>query len=64
MIRCKLEIHQFEQIDFQTAHGVVGGFSMCPLHRVVKKCTICGKIKYIGLDIATNAHLDNTLNWK
>lgn len=53
----------YKTLGQQTALGVVGGFSMLPLQRIVKQCTNCGKLKYIGLDIATTAHNDENLNW-
>jgi hypothetical protein len=60
---CKIGIHRFKTVGTQSANGVVGGFSEISLHREVLKCD-CGKIKYIGFDIATNAHLDDSLVWK
>ena len=55
--------HKYQTIGIQTAKGIVGGFSMTPLKREVLKCSVCEKIKYIRLDIANDAHLDNSLNW-
>jgi hypothetical protein len=63
-IKCKLGLHEYKQIGIQTAIGTVGGFSMSPLLRVVEQCVTCHNIHFISLDIATNAHLDNTLNWQ
>ena len=62
--KCKLGIHNHETIGIQKAHGLVGGFSMSPIMRAVKKCKICGKVSFYGYDIATNTHLDETLNWQ
>ena len=63
-IKCKLGIHSYNIIGRQMAKGVCGGFSMTQLQRIVKKCAHCGHMKYEGFDIATNAHLDDTLNWQ
>lgn len=60
--KCKLVVHDYETIGSQNAKGVVGGFSMTPLMREVKKCKSCGKVRFEGYDIATNAHLDETLD--
>lgn len=60
---CKVGIHKFKTIGLQTVSGIVGGFSEVQLHREVVKCK-CGKIKKNGFDIATNAHLDESLNWR
>jgi hypothetical protein len=37
---------------------------MTQLNREVSKCQKCNKINIIGYDIATNSHLDETLNWQ
>ena len=62
MNTCKIGIHKYKKLGTQTVSNVVGGFSETQLQREVLECN-CGKIKYIGFDIATNAHLDNSLNW-
>jgi len=59
---CRLGIHKYKTLGTQKVSNVVGGFSEIELQREVLKCK-CGKIKYIGFDIATNAHLDNNLKW-
>lgn len=41
--KCKLGVHDYEIIGSQNAKGVVGGFSMTPLMRDVKKCKRSGK---------------------
>ncbi len=61
--KCKLSIHNDENIGTQKAVGIVGGFSMTPLMRDVKKCKSCGKIHFDSYDIATNAHKDETIDW-
>lgn len=63
-IKCLLGLHSYTDIGSQKANNVVCGFSETPIIRMVKKCKVCGKIKYIGLNISTNAHNDNTLNWQ
>jgi len=62
--RCKIGFHRYEVIGNQSTKGVVGGFSMTTLVREVSKCGRCGKVKFYGYDIATDAHLDETLDWK
>lgn len=62
--KCILGIHEYKTIGNQKANGVVGGFSMTQLMRNVKKCNRCENVHFEGLDIATNAHLDNTLDWQ
>lgn len=62
--KCKLGNHDYEMVGVQTAQGVVGGISMNPLMREVEKCKRCNKIHYVGFDIATDAHLDEKLNWQ
>lgn len=56
--------HSFKKVLTQSVHGVCGGFSETPLSRDILKCECCDKVKKVGYDIATNAHLDDTLNWK
>lgn len=63
MNTCKIGIHKYKKLGTQTAGNTTGGFSETQLQREVLKCKRCGKIKYVGFDIATNAHLDNSLNW-
>jgi len=60
---CKIGIHKYKSIGTQMAKNVVGGFSGIQLQREMLKCN-CGKIKYVGYDIATNVHLDDTLDWQ
>ena len=60
---CKVGIHKFKVTGIQTVINLVGCFSGIQLHREVRKCD-CGKVKYIGFDIATDAHLDDKLDWK
>jgi hypothetical protein len=62
-LKCLLTIHNYEIVGTQTVSNVVGSFSESPLKRCVKKCKNCGKVKFYAFDIATNAHLDETLNW-
>ena len=62
--KCKLGMHNYEELGTQTVPNMVGGFSECPLMRNVKKCKDCRKVKFERYDIATNAHLDDTLNWQ
>jgi hypothetical protein len=62
--KCKLGVHDYETIGSQNVKGVVGGFSMTPLIRDVKKCKRCDKVHFVGYDISTNAHLDGTLDWQ
>ena len=62
--KCKIGVHNYETIGSQNAQGVVGGFSMSPLMRDVKKCKRCGNVHFGGYDIATNAHLNETLDWR
>ena len=59
---CRIGIHKYKSLGTQTVSNIVGGFSESPLQREVLRCK-CGKIKYVGFDISTNAHLDDTLNW-
>lgn len=61
--KCILGLHNYKTVGFQKVQNVVGGFSMSPLMRQVNKCEKCHKINFFGYDIATNAHLDETLNW-
>ena len=56
--KCKIGVHNYETIGIQNAKGLVGGFSMTPIMREVKKCKRCGNVHFDGYDIATNAHLD------
>lgn len=63
-LKCKIGIHNYEIIGSQNAKDIVGGFSMVPLMRIIKKCKRCNKVTIVGFDIATNAHLDETLNWQ
>lgn len=60
----KMGVHNYETIGSQNTKGLVGGFSMIPLMRGVKKCKRCGKVYFVGYDIGTNAHLDETLDWQ
>lgn len=62
--KCKLGLHNYETIGTQYVQGLVGSFSMTPLMRDNRKCKRCGKLHFVGYDIATNAHLDNTLDWQ
>lgn len=62
--KCKIGVHNYETIGTQNAIGIVSGFSMSPLMREVKKCKRCGCVYFCGYDIATNAHLDETLDWQ
>ena len=64
MNTCKIGIHKYKYLGTQTVHNVIVGWAGAPLMRGVKMCKCCGKIKYIRLDISSNAHLDNSLNWK
>jgi hypothetical protein len=59
---CRLRIHNYKSLGTQSASNIVGGFSQTQLQREVLQCK-CGKVKYIGFDIATNSHLDNSLKW-
>ena len=59
---CRSGIHKYESLCTQKVSNIVGGFSETELQREVLQCE-CGKVKYIGFDIATNAHLDNSLEW-
>ena len=61
--KCKLNLHDYENVGTQHTKNIVGGLSMTQLTRDVKKCKVCGKIHFIGYDIATNAHLDETIDW-
>lgn len=63
-IKCILGFHYFKNISTQKVHGICGGFSESPLMRDVLKCEYCGSVKKIGYDIATNAHLNDILNWQ
>ena len=36
--KCKIGLDEYEIIRCQNARGIVGGFSMTPLMRDVKKC--------------------------
>jgi hypothetical protein len=63
-IKCFFGLHNYKTIGSQNAQGVVGGFSMTQLMRDVKKCKNCGKVHFERYDIATNAHLDESLNWQ
>ena len=60
-LRCLLGIHKYEIVGTQTAKNTVGGFSMIPLMRQIKRCKKCGKEHIVGFDISTMAHLDNTI---
>lgn len=62
--KCKIGVYNYETIGVQNARGVVGGFSMSPLMREVEKCKRCGKVHFNPFDIATDAHLDETLDWQ
>lgn len=62
--KCNIGVHKYETIGSQTSKSLVGEFSMTTLMREVKKCKRCGKVYFDGYDIATNAHLDETLNWQ
>ena len=62
--KCKIGVHNYETIGSQNVKGLVGGFSMTPLMREVKKCKRCSKVHFDGYDIATNAHIDETLDWQ
>lgn len=42
--KCKLGVHYYETIGSQSAKGLVGGFSMIPLMRNVRKCKRCDKV--------------------
>ena len=61
--KCIIGLHDDEVLGTQTVTNIAGGFSMVPLMRIVEKCKRCGLKHYVGLDISTDAHLDNTLNW-
>ena len=52
--KCILGIHQYDKIFTQKAKNLVGGFSMIPIMRNVKKCKDCGKIHIDAYDIATS----------
>ena len=62
--KCKLGVHNYKTIGQQNVPNMVGGFSMVTLSRGVEKCERCSKVHFVGYDIATNAHLDETLNWQ
>lgn len=62
-LKCKIGLHKYQNIGTQYAKGIVGSFSMALLMRDVEKCKICGKINFVAYDIATNAHLDETIIW-
>jgi len=62
--KCKIGVHNYKTIGQQNVPNVVGGFSMITLNREVKKCKSCGKVHFIGYDIATNAHLNETFDWQ
>ena len=63
-IKCGLGLHSYKSIGTQSVTNTVGGFSMTPLNREVEKCENCNKLRFIGFDISTNSHLDETLNWQ
>ncbi len=63
-LKCILEIHDYKYIGTQSVKNIVGGFSMTTLMRDVKKCKLCPKVHFFGYDIATNAHLDEKLDWQ
>lgn len=62
--KCKIGAHDYETIGSQKAKGMVGGFSMVPLMRELKKCKRCDKVHFDRYDIATNAHLDEMIDWR
>lgn len=62
--KCRFGIHDYKTIGNQSVTGVVGGFSMSPIMRTVDKCKRCDKVNFVCCDIATNVHLDETLNWQ
>ena len=61
--KCIIGLHNYKIIGIQKVQNIVGGFSMSPLIREVRQCRTCNKTSFVGYDIATNAHLDETLNW-
>ena len=63
-IKCILGLHNYILLGSQTAKNVIGGFSMSPIHRDIKKCIRCNKIKRIPYDIATDVHLDDGFDWQ
>ena len=46
--KCKIGVHNYETIGSQNAKGLVGGFSMTPLMREIKRCKRCDKIIYFN----------------
>lgn len=63
-LKCILGGHNYETIGNQNVYGLVGGFSMISPMREVRKCKDCGNVYFIGCDISTNIHLDETINWQ
>jgi hypothetical protein len=53
---CNLGKHNYKSLKIQTLDET-------DLQREVLKCTRCSKLKYIGFDVSSNIHLDNSLLW-
>lgn len=64
--KCKLEIHQYENIGEQTIKvgniTSVSSNSGAPIQRIVYKCD-CGHIKYEGLELGMNYN-NNSFKWQ
>lgn len=63
-VSCALGWHYFGHPTTQTVTGLAGGFSMTTLHREVKVCQQCDHQSVTAFDIATTAHLDESLDWQ
>lgn len=63
-LQCLLGIHKYEYLGSQNAREVYGkAFSMTDLTRDVKKCELCGRVKFSGCKISNSIYFNEKLEW-